>query len=208
MTVCLGRFPDENRRTVSCMAMKEKILVVDDERVILELTSMILRTRGFEVLCASSAEEGLELVAKERPALVLLDYMMPQMDGMTALRLMRKTYPDTYVIMFTGKGSEEIAVELMRGGASDYILKPFNNQDLVDVRGQRAQPVSAIGAGEHAAARCYGGNDAFLFAAWLPAYMVAADNAAKGATCNTACQLSSRVLDQHRLAVVDNDEAG
>ncbi|PLX95095.1 MAG: hybrid sensor histidine kinase/response regulator [Desulfuromonas sp.] len=114
------------------MAMKEKILVVDYERVILELTSMILRTRGFEVLCASSAEEGLELVAKERPALVLLDYMMPQMDGMTALRLMRKTYPDTYVIMFTGKGSEEIAVELMRGGASDYILKPFNNQDLVD----------------------------------------------------------------------------
>ena len=44
----------------------------------------------------------------------------------------RRNYPDTYVIMFTGKGSEEIAVELMKAGASDYILKPFNNQDLVD----------------------------------------------------------------------------
>jgi hypothetical protein len=79
---------------------------------------------------------------------------------------------------------------------------------MVDVRGQRTHPVSAIGAGEHAAARRYGGNDAFLFAACLPADTVAADNAAKGASCNTACQLSGSVLDQHRLAVVDNDEAG
>ena len=58
--------------------------------------------------------------------------MMPGMDGLTALKEMRRELPDTYVIMFTGKGSEEIAVELMKAGASDYILKPFNNQDLAD----------------------------------------------------------------------------
>jgi signal transduction histidine kinase len=52
------------------------------------------------------------------------------MDGLTALKEIRSRFPDTYVIMFTGKGSEEIAVEIMKAGASDYVLKPFNNQDL------------------------------------------------------------------------------
>ena len=114
------------------MASKERILVVDDERIILELTSMILRSRGYEVLTAESGRDGLQVVAEQQPALVLLDYMMPVMDGITALEQIRLEFPDTYVIMFTGKGSEEIAVELMKTGASDYILKPFNNQDLVD----------------------------------------------------------------------------
>ncbi len=114
------------------VTMKEKILVVDDERIIIELTAMILRSRGYEVLTAESGREGLEIVAREAPAIVLLDYMMPVMDGMTALRQIREKHPDTYVIMFTGKGSEEIAVELMKAGASDYILKPFNNQDMIE----------------------------------------------------------------------------
>ncbi len=112
--------------------MGERIVVVDDERIILELTSMILRGKGYQIFTAESAEEGMELIERERPAAVLLDYMMPAMDGMTALRKIRDGYPDTYVIMFTGKGSEEVAVEMMKAGASDYILKPFNNQDLID----------------------------------------------------------------------------
>jgi signal transduction histidine kinase len=62
----------------------------------------------------------------------MLDYMMPGMDGLTALKEIRTRFPDTYVMMFTGKGSEEIAVELMKAGASDYILKPFNNKDLIE----------------------------------------------------------------------------
>ena len=109
-----------------------RILVVDDEKIIRELTSMILRARGFEVLTAENGEAGMALIEEQRPAVVLLDYMMPYMDGLTALKKIREGYPETYVIMFTGKGSEEIAVELMKAGASDYILKPFNNQDLID----------------------------------------------------------------------------
>lgn len=112
--------------------MPDRILVVDDEKIILELTSMILKSKGFEVLTAGGGEEGLRLVEEHRPSVVLLDYMMPVMDGMTVLKKIRKSFPDTYVIMFTGKGSEEIAVELMKAGASDYVLKPFNNQDLVE----------------------------------------------------------------------------
>ncbi len=112
--------------------MKEKILVIDDEKVILQLTSMILKNRGYAVKTAESGPDGLEILEKEHFPLVLLDYMMPVMNGMTVLQQIRENHPKTYVIMFTGKGSEEVAVELMKAGASDYVLKPFNNQDLLD----------------------------------------------------------------------------
>lgn len=110
----------------------ETIVVVDDEKVILDLTTIILKSRGFNVMTASSVESGLALIERERPELVLLDFMLPGRDGLSALTEIRGRFPETYVIMFTGKGSEEIAVSLMKAGAADYILKPFNNHDLVD----------------------------------------------------------------------------
>ncbi|ABA89256.1 response receiver histidine kinase [Syntrophotalea carbinolica DSM 2380] len=112
--------------------MSSRILVVDDEAIILQLATMVLTSRGFEVLTAHSGQECLEIVEQESPDLVLLDYMMPVMDGMTTLRHLRQAHPDTYVIMLTGKGSEQIAVDVMKAGAADYILKPFKNQDLVE----------------------------------------------------------------------------
>lgn len=109
-----------------------RVLIIDDEKVILDLTAIILKNRGYQVFTALSAQEGLQVIEREQPQLVLLDYMMPNMDGFTALKEIRRSFPESYVIMFTGKGSESIAVELMKAGASDYILKPFNNQDLVE----------------------------------------------------------------------------
>ncbi|UFS71264.1 response regulator [Geomonas sp. RF6] len=109
-----------------------RVLIVDDEKVILDLTAIILKNRGYEVFTALSAKEAFVIIEEQKPELVLLDYMMPNVDGLTALKEIRRRFPDTYVIMFTGKGSEEIAVELMKAGASDYILKPFNNQDMVE----------------------------------------------------------------------------
>lgn len=108
------------------------ILVIDDEKSVRDLVSIIIASRGYNVASAEDAVEGMKLVESLRPDLVLMDYMMPGVDGLTALGQIRAAYPDTYVIMFTGKGSEEIAVALMKGGASDYILKPFNNQNLIE----------------------------------------------------------------------------
>ena len=108
----------------------EKILIVDDEEVIVELAGLLLKKRGFNVLSASNGEQCLKMVAEHQPALVLLDYMMPVMNGLDALKQIRSGYPDTYVVMFTGKGNEEVAVELMRAGAADYLRKPFANGSL------------------------------------------------------------------------------
>ena len=112
--------------------MSEKLLVVDDERMILELTSMVLTSRGFDVSVVDNAFDAYEMIEREQPALVLLDYMMPKVNGLDALKEIRERFPETYVIMFTGKGSEEVAVELMKAGASDYVLKPFSNAKLVE----------------------------------------------------------------------------
>jgi signal transduction histidine kinase len=111
---------------------KATVVVIDDDVQILELVSLVLTKRGYHVLTAPTASRGMEIIAGILPELVLLDYMMPGMDGLTALREIRTRFPNTYVVMFTGKGSEEIAVELMKGGASEYILKPFNNRDLIE----------------------------------------------------------------------------
>ena len=108
------------------------ILVIDDEESILNLVAIILGKHGHTVVKAGSALQGLELITSLNPQLVILDYMMPGMNGLETLTKIRTDFPDTYVIMFTGKGNEEIAVELMKAGASDYILKPFNNLNLVD----------------------------------------------------------------------------
>jgi signal transduction histidine kinase len=108
------------------------ILVIDDEESILNLVAIILGNRGYTIAKASDAFQGLELVARLKPHLVILDYMMPEMNGLETLTRIKTGFPDTYVIMFTGKGNEEIAVELMKAGASDYILKPFNNQNLIE----------------------------------------------------------------------------
>lgn len=111
---------------------KVPVVIIDDDRNILELTSLILSKNGFQTYGADRATDGFDLISRHAPDLVLLDYMMPEIDGLSALQHIKKNFPDTYVVMFTGKGSEEVAVELMKNGASEYILKPFNNRNLIE----------------------------------------------------------------------------
>ncbi len=118
----------------------ETILIADDEEVIVELAGLLLKKRGFSVVSARNGEQCLEMVARYQPALVLLDYMMPVMNGLEALKQIRNRYPDVYVVMFTGKGNEDVAVELMRAGAADYLRKPFASESLI----KRIEAVLAV----------------------------------------------------------------
>lgn len=111
--------------------IKATVVIIDDDPAIIELTSVALSRRGYLVYGADSARAGYELIAEKNPELVLLDFKMPEIDGLAALRQIKSQFPDIYVTIFTGNGNEEIAVELMKAGASEYILKPFNLRKLV-----------------------------------------------------------------------------
>lgn len=112
--------------------MSARILIVDDDRVILELASIILRSDGYSVRTAGDGILALNLLAEEPFDLVLLDFMMPGKDGLVVLREIKDDFPDIAVIIFTGMGSENIAVNAMKAGAADYIIKPFRNHDLLE----------------------------------------------------------------------------
>jgi DNA-binding response OmpR family regulator len=114
--------------------MSTKILIIDDEKHIVELVSVLLEdNEDYELLKAYDGEEGLMMVERDRPDLVLLDYMMPRMNGLEVLKEIKKHWPATYVIIMTGKGSEKVAVTLMKAGASDYISKPFRADELEEI---------------------------------------------------------------------------
>jgi len=111
-----------------------KILVVDDERHIIELISVLLEDfEDFEILKAYDGDEALEIMQKHQPELILLDYMMPKKNGLEVLKEIKSKFKNCYVIIMTGKGSEKVAVELMKAGASDYLPKPFKADELIEV---------------------------------------------------------------------------
>ncbi|MBQ4530323.1 MAG: response regulator [Lachnospiraceae bacterium] len=113
--------------------MGKVILAIDDEEHILELLAYNLENNGFKVLTASSGEDGLEIIKKENIDLILLDIMLPGIDGMEMLKRLRKN-PDTAdlpVIMLTAKSEEINKVLGLEVGADDYISKPFGIYELV-----------------------------------------------------------------------------
>lgn len=108
------------------------VLVVDDDPAIQGLLAAMLLRRGYQVITAGSAAEGLILVAEHKPELILMDYQLPDRDGLSVLQEIKTHHPSSYVIMATGRGNEELAVELMKAGASEYLLKPFDARILPD----------------------------------------------------------------------------
>lgn len=112
---------------------REKVLVVDDEEDILELLRFNLSREGFRVSCAMSGEDALKMVHSEIPDLIVLDLMLPGMDGLEVAREL-KTQEDTRVIpilMLTAKGEESDVVIGLELGADDYVTKPFSIRILV-----------------------------------------------------------------------------
>ncbi|HRI44787.1 MAG TPA: response regulator [Fimbriimonadaceae bacterium] len=113
--------------------MALKILVCDDERHIVRLIQVNLEKQGYQVVTAFDGKEGLEKVKSEKPDLLVLDVMMPYMDGFEVLKSLRKE-PETQdlpVIMLTAKAQDKDVFEGYHYGADMYLTKPFNPMELV-----------------------------------------------------------------------------
>lgn len=115
----------------------ERILVVDDDKAFRIATKTLLEDEGYSVLVASSPEEALEILASRECDLLLSDLVMGKVTGIDLLKQLRAKKPELPVIMITGFGSIETAVDAMRQGATDYLTKPANNRELV-IKIQRA----------------------------------------------------------------------
>lgn len=110
--------------------MPTRILIVDDEPLYIRLLQINLQTEGYEVIPATNGEEALEKVSSQSPDLVILDIMMPKLDGFTTCERIRQ-FSSVPVIMLTAKGEEADRVQGLNVGADDYIVKPFSATELL-----------------------------------------------------------------------------
>lgn len=107
-----------------------KVLVVDDESSIVNIISYNLKKEGYDVITAEDGETGLELALNENPDLILLDIMMPKMDGYEVCRKIREK-SNVPIIMLTARADEVDKVIGLELGADDYVTKPFGNRELI-----------------------------------------------------------------------------
>jgi DNA-binding response OmpR family regulator len=127
--------------------MKETVMVVDDDRDILDLARLVLEGGGYRVLEAPSGQEAIDRLLADRPDLILLDVNMPGMDGWQVLRRLKvdertQTIP---VALFTIKSQLRDRVQALQGGACDYIAKPFAHDELL---GRVRTILDGVAAGE------------------------------------------------------------
>jgi len=107
------------------------ILVIDDERVICDACHLILSEKGHTVERQLSGKSGLEALESEQYDVVLLDMMLPDMDGMNVLKMIKKERPEVCIIVMTGYSTVSNAVKAMKLGALDFLAKPFTDDELV-----------------------------------------------------------------------------
>ena len=131
-----------------------KILIVEDETPIREMIAFHLTRAGFEPLQAADCREARQLLADERPALALVDWMLPDMSGLELTRQLKRDddHEDLAVIMLTARADEHDKVSGLQGGADDYVTKPFSPRELLArieavLRRTRAAPDDGIEAG-------------------------------------------------------------
>jgi len=110
---------------------KLKMMLVDDEERYLSTTSKLLTKKGYDVLTASSGAEALNKLRDHLIDVVILDVKMPGMDGNATLREIKRQYPMVEVIMLTGHATIESAIDGLQSGASDYLMKPADIEDVI-----------------------------------------------------------------------------
>jgi DNA-binding response OmpR family regulator len=107
-----------------------KILVVEDETTLRDTLALNLRAEGFEVLTAPDGEAGLQLAREQTPDLLILDLMLPRLDGLSLCRILRRT-SEVPILMLTARGTEMDRIAGLETGADDYVVKPFSLGELV-----------------------------------------------------------------------------
>lgn len=130
----MGRPPDSARsKTVGSVVSRQKILVVEDEPSIVKILQYNLEEAGFRVIVAGNGVEGLEKALKLKPSLIILDLMLPEMDGLSVCREIRKDsrVAKTPIVMLTAKGQEMDKITGLELGADDYLTKPFSPREIV-----------------------------------------------------------------------------
>jgi two-component system response regulator VicR len=110
--------------------VSKKILIVDDEKNIVDILKFNLKKEGFTTIEAYDGEQAIDLTMSEKPDLILLDVMLPKMDGFTVCRKLRQTL-STPILMLTAKEEEVDKVLGLELGADDYITKPFSQRELM-----------------------------------------------------------------------------
>ncbi len=110
---------------------KMKMMLVDDEERFLSTTKKLLSRKGYDVVTAGSGAEALESLGSLNVHVVILDVKMPGMDGLETLKTIKKRFPLVEVIMLTGHGTVESAVDGLKAGATDYLMKPTDVSDLI-----------------------------------------------------------------------------
>lgn len=109
-----------------------KMMLVDDEERFLHTTSKILGKKGYHVLTATSGEKALEILHSQLIHVVILDVKMPGMDGNTTLKEIKRLYPMVEVIMLTGHATVESAIDGLKSGATDYLMKPADIEEIIE----------------------------------------------------------------------------
>jgi DNA-binding NtrC family response regulator len=110
--------------------MTERVLLVDDEEEYLEIMSERMRARDIEVTTTTSAREALDMINTESYDAVIMDFMMPEMNGIDALKVIKEKNPEMQIILLTGHATVEKTVEAMKAGAMDLIEKPADLDSL------------------------------------------------------------------------------
>ncbi|MBN1120304.1 MAG: response regulator transcription factor [Anaerolineae bacterium] len=110
--------------------MADKILIIDDEETTVRLLGILLERKGFEVIKALRADEGLRMAYRHQPDLILLDIMMPDMDGWEVCRRLREL-SDVPILFLTARADSQDAAKGLEMGADDYIIKPYDNDELI-----------------------------------------------------------------------------
>ena len=112
---------------------KPRVLIVDDQDILRNLLVKFMVKAGFEPIEAPNGKKAIELYNMTRPAVILSDIMMPEMDGLTLLHEIKKIDRDAVVILMTGYGNEDILLESLRGGAVNFFKKPFDFTEVIEV---------------------------------------------------------------------------